>query len=99
MEKIKALIVKPGRKPKLVEIENSLRAFQEGVKGHIECIYPWPDVILICNEEGKIKNLTPNRIIRGQLIVGNFILVSDDKKGDFKSLTEEQIEFLKKELR
>lgn len=95
---IKCLVVKPGKVPKVKEIEDKLSSYQEIVKGHIECVYPWPDVILICNEEGKILGLEPNRFIRGDLIVGTFILVGDNHDGEFRSLTEEEITTYKKQF-
>ena len=96
MEKLKCLIVKPSKVPKEKDVDNNLRSFQEIVNGHIECIYPWEDIIVICNEEGKIKNLTPNRFVRGHLIVGTFIIIGNNHDGEFRSLTEEEIKTYKK---
>lgn len=93
---MKVLIVKPGKLPELKEIDNTLETLQEIVDGYIECIYPWKDTIVICNEEGKIRNLRPNRFIKGDIIVGTFIIVGDDKMGDFRSLSEEEIKTYKK---
>lgn len=92
MEKIKALYVKPNKLPEVVEIENSLKTFQKMVDGHIECAYLMGDdeVVLICNEEGKIRGMDFNRDIGHDIIAGPFLIVNDEGD-DFGSLTEEQI--------
>ena len=49
-------------------------------------------MVIVCNEEGKIYGLPPNRDIGHDIIVGNFFLVGDDAEiGEDRSLTEEQI--------
>lgn len=92
-EKIKVLLVNPYELPKEVEIDNTLKAEQQMVKGNIECVYlpNNPDVVLICNEEGKINGMKCNRDIGYDIIFGPFLVVGDDRKGNFTSLTEEQM--------
>lgn len=90
-EKIKCLLVKPYELPQEVEIKNNLESLQEEVKGMIECVY-YDDVILICNEEGKINGMHWNRDIGSDIIYGPFLIAGDDyENGSFKSLTEKQI--------
>lgn len=90
-EKIKCLLVKPYELPQEVEIKNNLESLQKEVQGMIECVY-YDDVILICNEEGKINGMHWNRDIGSDIIFGPFLIVGDDyKNGSFKSLTEKQI--------
>lgn len=95
MEKrIKCLLVEPYKLPKLIEIENILEAKQNIVGGYIEVVYlpSDNDVLLICNEEGKINGLKLNRDIGYDIIVGPFLVVGNDyENSGFKSLTEEQI--------
>ena len=92
--KLKCLLVKPYELPEVIEIDNTLEAKQELVGGYIECVY-LPndnDVVLICNEEGKINGMKLNRDIGHDIIAGPFLIVGDDyENGDFKSLTEDQI--------
>lgn len=89
--KIKCLLVEPYKLPKEIEIDNTLEAKQKIVDGLIECVY-FNDVIIICNEEGKINGMTPNRDIGSDIVFGSFLIVGDDyEKGEFKSLTEKQI--------
>lgn len=90
-ERIKCLLVEPYKLPKEIEIDNTLEAKQKIVDGLIECVY-FNDVIIICNEEGKINGMTPNRDIGSDIVFGPFLIVGDDyENGEFKSLTEKQI--------
>ena len=92
--KIKGLLVEPYKLPKEIEIENTLDNLQSLVDGYIECVYLKNDndVVLICNDEGKINNMTLNRDIGYDIIAGPFLIVGNDyENADFKSLTEEQI--------
>lgn len=81
------------------EIENTLEEKQKIVGGYIECTSLLDDdeVVIICNEEGKILDLPLNRDIGHDILAGTFIIAGDDyENGDFKSLTPEQIEKYKK---
>ena len=91
---IKGLLVKPYELPEEIEFENTLEAKQHLVDGYIECTYlpNDPEVVIICNEEGKINGMKLNRYIGHDIIAGPFLIVGDDyENGDFKSLTDEQI--------
>lgn len=95
---MKVLIVKPGKKPEVAEIESGLRSLQSAVGGFIEAMYPFDDpVAIICNEEGKIVGLPMNRALRDDdgeiydVVCGDFIVVGLGEE-DFTSLTDEQVE-------
>lgn len=93
-DKIKCLLVKPYELPKEIEIDNTLEAKQKLVGGWIEQAFlPKDDsVVLICNEEGKINGMKPNRDIGHDIIFGPFLIVGNDyENGGYKSLTSEQI--------
>lgn len=93
-EKIKCLLVKPYELPKEIEIDNTLEVKQKLVGGWIEQAFlPKDDsVVLICNEEGKINGMKPNRDIGHDIIFGPFLIVGNDyENGGYKSLTSEQI--------
>lgn len=63
-EKITVLLVEPGKYPKPIEIEDTLKAMQEVVGGDIEEYMPFDDeVAIICNEEGKMNGSELNRAV------------------------------------
>lgn len=99
MEKIKGLLVEPYKLPYEVNIENTLEEKQKLVGGYIECTYLMDDdeVVLICNEEGKMLGMDLNRDIGHDIIAGPFLILGDNQdSGDFESLTEKQIDKYKK---
>lgn len=59
-EKIRIVLKKVGQEPKVMNIENTLEAKQKLVNGLIEVVPLTDDILLICNEEGKLENLLPN---------------------------------------
>lgn len=62
--KISVLLVEPNKYPKMIEIDDTLEAMQTVVGGDIEEYMPFEDeVAIICNEEGKVNGLTPNRAV------------------------------------
>jgi len=77
----------------IVQIENTLEAFQEVVEGYIE-VTALPDfedisVKLICNEEGLIHGLHVNENMLPYFFVGNLLIVAVDDE-EFVSLTDDQ---------
>lgn len=92
--KLRALLVKENELPEEVEIQNNLSSLQKMVDGLIEYCY-MPDIedaVIICNEEGKINGMGPNREVGRDIIYGPFLIVGDDPDmGENRSLTEEQI--------
>ena len=76
---MKAVLFKPGERGKVIEIENELTALQKAVGGYIETVTIAPDACLICNEEGILLGLKPQRVWR-QRFFGNVLLVG--VKGD-----------------
>lgn len=54
-KQILVAIKKPGELPGLEPLfENSLEAFQKAVGGYIEVVTVASDLVLICNEEGRL---------------------------------------------
>ena len=65
--KLSVLLVEPNQYPTMIEIDDSLEAMQAVVGGDIEEYMPFEDeVAIICNEEGKVQGLPPNRAIYGE---------------------------------
>ena len=95
---MKILLVEPGKKPVLSEIDGTLQSMQNIVGGTIQAIYPFAEpVALICNDEGKLLGLPLNRALRDEegriydVIAGAFFLCGAPEGNDrFESLTNEQ---------
>ena len=70
-EKLRVILCRPGETAEIVVIEDDLESMQELVGGLIEPYDPfysetdprYENVILVCNEEGKLMQLPPNRAI------------------------------------
>ena len=52
-----------------MEVENTLEGLQQFVGGYIECIGLTKELVLICNEEGKINGLEKNFTIGTENII------------------------------
>lgn len=94
MDKIKVLYVSPNKMPKIIEIQNTLNSMRKLINGEIDVSNALKDdsVYLICNGSKRKTDLSPNRMINQRTIYGDFIIVgNDNEKGDFKTLTTEQI--------
>lgn len=78
---MRVLIKEPGGKWEVAEVENTLDALQKTVGGYIETLTistePEP-LVLIVDEEGRIKGKEPNLTIEGEEIVGTVVLCGID---------------------
>lgn len=97
---MRVLLVEPEQNPRTVKIDGSLSSMQELVGGTIQAVYPFSEAVaLICNDEGKLLNLPPNRPLlhpeTGEvydIVHGNFFLCAAPSGNDrFDSLSPEQI--------
>ena len=93
---MKVLAVMPGKAPEELEIDGSLESMQQIVGGLIQALYPWADpVALVCNDEGKLLGLEPNRLLINEegeiydMICGPFFICGCSA-GYFSDLTEKQ---------
>lgn len=73
---MKILAIDKYEEPVVKEIENNLKDMQRYVMGHIETITLSETAMLVCNDVGKLADLTPNRILK----IGNS---HDVIRGDF----------------
>lgn len=96
-EMIRVVLVEPGKYARVEDINCSLEGMQKIVGGYIEAYYPFEEeVCIVCNDEGKITGLKPNRAIYGKdnqivdIIAGTFF-ICDCSGENFKSLSEEQL--------
>ena len=88
-----------GKVGEIREIEGTLAEFQEMCGGWIETLPLPADMVMLVNEEGKLKDLEPNIIVRVnnrvETIVGNLVVVSvKPHDGDFHGLEDNQIGLL-----
>ena len=98
---MKILLVKPKKRPEIVDIDGSLESMQQVVGGLIQLIYPFPDepdIALICNDEGKLLGLPTSRILIDDrfsvidVIAGSFFLCGAPAESEnLESLPEEKL--------
>lgn len=97
-KQLKVLYKKVGGPLEVKLIDDTLEAKQELVGGLIEVV-PYEDALIICNEEGKLLNYPPNLVFDYDYIAGDLFVIGDDyENACFKSLTDKQIDFYKKDL-
>lgn len=98
---MKVIIVKPFTNPYVANIKGDLESMQKIVGGYIEAVYPFDDVeiALVCNEEGKLEGLTPNRFLLNRnngvcdFICGDFFLCSAPENSEnFESMPDNLIQ-------
>ena len=96
--KIKALMIEPNKRPCTVELGQDLDSLQKAVsigapdQGLIEFVYLEDNVSILCNEEGKLIGLAPNRRLGEDILCGVFYVVAENEDGELISLTEEQLD-------
>jgi hypothetical protein len=92
---IKVIIVEVNKLPYVKEIDGDLESCQAIVGGYIECCQLGMGITLVCNEEGKLINLPPNRIVSKDIICGNFFITKTNfNTGDFTDLSEDEIKMI-----
>ena len=79
-KKISVLIKEPGKTPRHVSISSTLYNLQKTVGGYIETVTLCSDLVIICNEEGRLKGLPHCCKICGVDFVGTIVICG--VKGD-----------------
>lgn len=96
MKKKIHVIIKPAGLPAYPKkIPNTLEALQRIVGGHIETV-TMDDVVVICNEEGRFRDMPYNGRIRGVHFVGPVILAG--VKGEHFDDAPVSVEYFEKEM-
>ena len=89
--KLRVVMVEPGKPAYETEIENTLEAEQKAVGGYIEVVPLDNERLLICNEEGMLMELPYNCNICGVDFVGTIVIagINGDEFSDIPLSFEE----------
>ncbi len=99
---IKVLKVAPKKAPEVVMLDNNLEALQRAVSvgadyvGLIEVLDIDDKACILCNEEGKLIQLEPNRRFYDDVLCGVFYVTGQSNDGELTSLSDSLIEYYKK---
>ena len=75
MSKIHVFAKKPGAPWYERDIDNTLGSLQAFVQGYIETVTLFEDAVIICNEDGRIRNMPYNTTVCGVEFVGPILFV------------------------
>lgn len=92
---VRVVYFKTDKKPEIGEMVNTVEGMRKSIGGgYAQVINIGIDgMVILCDDEGLIKSLPYNRGLRGDwLIVGS-------KEGEFISLTKQQAEWIKKNVK
>ena len=78
----------PGKPPVITQVKNTLEALQQAVGGPIATVTIALDAVIICNEEGWLRDLPFNFRFYGINFVGTILVVGVDGE-EFFSLSDE----------
>lgn len=97
-KQILVVIKEPGQAPRVEPLfDNTLEAFQKAVGGYIETVTIAEDMVIICNEEGRLMGFPSNVAVAGVGFVGTILAVG--VKGDeFASLKSRHVPIVMKML-
>lgn len=62
-DELRVLYIQPDKQPKEMLIDNELGAMQALVGGFIEVVHTVSGALIVCNEEGRINGMKPNRVV------------------------------------
>ena len=93
-DRIIVAVKEPGKPPVFRVIENRWEDFSDIVGGWIEIVrFPDSDLVLVCNETGKLLDLPTNFIFYGDPIAGTVVFASS-RNQDLDSLNLDHIALL-----
>lgn len=98
---VKVLVFEPLKPPEIRYIRDELEDMQSIVGGYIESVYLHNGLAVICNEDGKLIGLPPNRPWFDEfgrvrdILHGTFFVVRLGGFGEIIDLTDEDINFAK----
>jgi len=83
--RVKAIYIRAGKAPELIEIDNELHVLQEKIGGYIQMVPLNENLALVCDEEGLLKGKTMNVYIgptsfHGEMnICGDVLIVGTEE--------------------
>ena len=86
---IRAIFIRPGEAPRIGTQRNRLKELQDRVGGYIETVTLTDDLVVICNEEGRLDGLPHCATIGGVEFVGSILVVGVDGE-EFADVPEEE---------
>ena len=108
-ERLKVVYVEPDKPAKIIEVDNTLEELQRLVGGGLiqPCYYFDEPVTLVCNDEGWLLGMPPNRAVFNEktgeiltIISGSFFLCYAPPYSEhFHSLSEKQLRKYKEKFR
>lgn len=78
MNKITAVVKRPGEDAEVETIENALKTFQNLVGGYIECVAIEPGLVAVVDEEGIINSKPFNMKLGVHQLFGAIVFVGVD---------------------
>ena len=94
---ITVLVKNPGEAAQLSRVENTGEALRELVDGWLESVTIATDVVILCNEEGRLYGLPENCTILGIDFVGPIVVCG--RRGEhFASLKDGAIQMVREML-
>ena len=86
---MRVVYVEPNRPAYEAEILHDLEHMQKAVDGYIEPVYLEDGLVVVGNEEAKLRGMTGNRHI-GEIVIAGPFFVCGESYEDFCSLTDEE---------
>ena len=71
----------PGKRSERITIPNTIKAMQKEVGGYIQCVYITSDVVVLCDEEGRLKEQSYCCTIKNNGFVGTVLIAGVDRDG------------------
>ena len=91
-EKIKVVVQHPGDISRIMTVKNDLKSMQELIGGYLETLTLPNGLVLVMDEEGRLKGLRENvRCVQFGTIVGRIFITAAEGES-FRSLTVEEIQ-------
>ena len=97
-ENIRVLLIEPGKAPRIVTTEHTLKNLQSLVNDDIQVLYPYKDLVaLVCGDNSKLNHHEANRVLEDNtgkpydIICGPFFItgLTEDSLG---SISDEMAE-------